>query len=126
MSRSEPLEPIDATGYDECQLDPSPDYLTKADFIDPKTGGWRDLSGTIEKVWIVPLPVRGTSKVEPKPALQFVGMHKKFVIGAVCNRVKIKAQRGDKCEKWPGLKIVMYFDPTVKFGRDTPGGIRIR
>ena len=29
-------------------------------------------------------------------------------------------------EKWPGHRVQIYFDPSVKFGNDTPGGLRIR
>ena len=29
-------------------------------------------------------------------------------------------------EKWAGLRIQLWYDPSVKFGKDTVGGIRVR
>lgn len=32
---------------------------------------------------------------------------------------------GTESSEWPGRRITLYCDPTVKFGKDTPGGTRI-
>lgn len=39
-------------------------------------------------------------------------------------RVLIKAW-GDEAEHWAGKRVTLYLDPTVRFGSDTVGGIRI-
>lgn len=47
----------------------------------------------------------------------------------VCNKVNedaIVRGLGRKVSDWIGKQIVIYFDPSVKFGNQTPGGIRVR
>ena len=36
----------------------------------------------------------------------------------------IKNQYGLETDKWIGKKITLYFDPTIKFGREVTGGVR--
>ena len=36
----------------------------------------------------------------------------------------IKNKYGIETDKWIGKKITLYFDPTIKFGREITGGVR--
>lgn len=36
----------------------------------------------------------------------------------------IKNKYGIDTDKWIGKKITLYFDPSVRFGKETPGGVR--
>ena len=36
----------------------------------------------------------------------------------------IKNKYGLDTESWIGKKITLYFDPTIRFGRETTGGVR--
>lgn len=36
----------------------------------------------------------------------------------------IKNKYGLETDKWIGKKITLYFDPTIRFGRETTGGVR--
>lgn len=49
-----------------------------------------------------------------------------FVLGAKCNRKKLVAMVKDSSSELIGKKIVIYKDPSVKFGRETVGAIRIK
>ena len=35
-----------------------------------------------------------------------------------------KNEYGIDTDKWIGKKITLYFDPSVRFGKETPGGVR--
>lgn len=124
MSKDE-RKVVDANNMKAVQLAPNPDYLSEADFIS-SDGTYRDLKAKIEGVTIEEFPIPGTSKSEMQPVLSFAGKHKRLVIGAKTNRLKLKGKFGDHTSKWKGGEITLYFDPEVTFGRKVVGGIRIR
>jgi hypothetical protein len=42
------------------------------------------------------------------------------------NARAIAALHGDDTDLWPGKYIALFYDPTVKFGEETTGGVRVR
>ena len=55
----------------------------------------------------------------------FVGKRKYWLAGPVSQKV-LKGMFGKYVEDWIGKRITLYVDPTVTFGRETTGGIRVR
>jgi len=49
-----------------------------------------------------------------------------LVLGAKCNRKKLVGMVKDSSSELIGKKIIIYQDPSVKFGRDTVGAVRIK
>lgn len=65
-------------------------------------------------------------KKEECPICYWQEAEKPMILNAT-NMETIKKLVGSPyIEKWAGHRIQIYFDPKVKFGNDTPGGLRIR
>ena len=58
-------------------------------------------------------------------AVFFVGKRRGWLAGPVSQKV-IAGMYGRYVEDWIGKRITLYVDPTVTFGRETTGGIRVR
>ena len=70
-----------------------------------------------------------TFKKEKKPVLYFDEFDLGFVLGAKTNRLKyvsIAKSKGKTPKEMKGEKITIYRDPTVKFGKNVVGAIRIK
>jgi hypothetical protein len=67
-----------------------------------------------------------SGKVEKKLVMHFVGKDKALIL----NRTNCEALEEicgtDDYGAWVGHPVVLYIDPTVKFGGKTVGGLRIR
>jgi hypothetical protein len=65
-----------------------------------------------------------TFKDEEKKVLYFEEFSIGMILGAKINRVKLM----QKCEgkEMKGAKVTIYRDPSVKFGKQTIGAIRVR
>ena len=64
-------------------------------------------------------------KQSAKAMLTFEGAEKPLGAGTAVLSV-IGQLYGNDTRKWPGKLITIYGDPTVKFGADTVGGVRVR
>lgn len=64
-------------------------------------------------------------KSNSKAMITFEGTDKPLGAGTAILSV-IGQLYGNDTRKWPGKLIVLYGDPSVKFGPDTVGGIRVR
>jgi len=49
-----------------------------------------------------------------------------FVLGAKCNRKKLVGMVKENSSELIGKKIIIYNDPSVKFGSQTVGAVRIK
>lgn len=123
MSREKPA-PIDMSGKQACQLMPNPNFLSRKDFLDDEDK-LVDISAKISKITKEELQMPGSSKKELKTVLAFKNATKRLVLNKT-NIVNVKSHYGEPLVDWIGKPVTLYFDPTVKFGRDTVGGVRIR
>jgi hypothetical protein len=61
-----------------------------------------------------------------KACLQFEELDKPFV----CNWTNLEAlariTRSGDTEDWPGHQVILYFDPSVRYGTETKGGLRLK
>lgn len=67
-----------------------------------------------------------TFKEDEKKIAYFNELKWGFVLGAKCNRKKLVGLVKDSSSELIGKKIVIYQDPTVKFGKTVVGAIRIK
>lgn len=84
----------------------------------------KDVTVTIAGVAMESLQIPGRSK-EDKLVLTFEGAKKKAVLNKT-NAIRIAKMYGNDTDDWVGKKITLYFDPSVKFGNDRVGGVRVR
>jgi hypothetical protein len=88
-----------------------------------------DLAGKAAKVVIEEVgmeEIQGDDGKESKLVARFVGKTKALVLNRT-NCESIEAIAGtDDYGRWAGHAVVLYVDPSVKFGGKTVGGIRIR
>ncbi len=67
-----------------------------------------------------------TFKDEEKKVMYFNEIKWGLVLGAKINRKKLVGMVKDSSSELIGKKIIIYHDPTVKFGRETVGAVRIK
>lgn len=70
------------------------------------------------------LPEAGTTAKER--IISFVEIPQKLVCNTTNAKRISKVTGSEFIEDWVGKKIALYFDKTVKFGREVVGGIRVR
>lgn len=116
--------PVDVSDKQACQLLPNPHFLSRSDFID-KGGDLVDRKVDISGITKEELQLPGSSKKELKVVLAFKDRTKRLVLNKT-NIVNVKSHYGEALVDWIGKPVTLYFDPAVKFGRDTVGGVRIR
>jgi hypothetical protein len=89
--------------------------------------GLGDVEVTIEDVLVYDeVAFEAGRKERDIPALKFAGKQKQLVLRAAVNRKTLVRKFGTDTKKWRGQKITLYFDPSVKRGGETVGGIRIK
>ena len=104
-------------------------------FVSPDSTyfGAQDFESLKDKI-IVTIKERGdeeevmntkTMKKEKKGVLYFYEDVKPFICN-VTNGKTLKEAFGEDADNWIGKKIELYYDPKVKFGRDTVGGVRVK
>ena len=85
-----------------------------------------DLVVTIKYVVTEEVIQPSTSKKVRKMTLVFAEIPEKLVCNTT-NAKTIAAMHGSNTvSTWVGKKIALYYDKTVRFGRETVGGVRIR
>jgi len=67
-----------------------------------------------------------TFKEDEKKIAYFNELKWGLVLGAKCNRKKLVSMVKQDASELIGKKIVIYQDPTVKFGKTVVGAIRIK
>ena len=110
------------------------DYLGQWDFDDGK-GGYIEVTVTISSVERYRPPVvrksrDGTPEKNKRIVIGFTGkngkpIRKKWLAGPVSITLLV-GMFGRFVERWIGRKVTLYADPSVKFGRKTVGGVRVR
>ena len=76
-------------------------------------------SVTVEEV------VRGGGKTEKKPHVRFEGKERSLILNRTNAKIVSKLY-GKFTDAWVGKRITLYDDPTVRFGPEVTGGIRVR
>lgn len=98
----------------------NPNYL--GDYSLPQGG---DLVATIDFV-----KQEKVTGVGGKSEVEVVAHFKNGVLPMILNKTNMKTIqklfKSPYIEDWAGRAIQIYYDPTVKFGRETVGGLRIR
>lgn len=85
----------------------------------------RDLIATID--YVQKEKVTGVGgKTEEEVVAHFSDGNKPLILNKTNMKTIQKIYKTPYIEDWKGRKIQIYYDPTVKFGRDTVGGLRIR
>ena len=101
------------------------EFLNQADLADG-FGGFREATVEIEAVPVLYRPrQRKKNEKNNRFVIRFVGKRKAWLSGPATQQV-IAGMYGPYLENWVGKKITLYVDPTVKFGKDTTGGVRVR
>ena len=71
--------------------------------------------------------VRNGMEVSQKVALYFEEKSvKPMVMNKTNSKTMAKLAKSPMMEQWRGTMVQIYYDPTIKFGRDVVGGVRIR
>jgi len=65
-------------------------------------------------------------KKEECPVCHWQEKEKPMILNATNMGIIKKLTGSPYVEQWAGHQVQIYFDPKVKFGSDTPGGLRIR
>ena len=84
----------------------------------------KDATVTIASVAMETLTRPGGNK-EDKLVMTFEGAKKKLVLNKT-NAIRVARLYGNDTDDWRGKTITLYFDPKIKFGRETVGGVRVR
>jgi len=116
--------PVDLSDKVAAQLYLNDDFLAEGDFIGDD-GRYREFVLTVKAVTMDELQLPGRSTKESKVVLAFDKAKKRLV----CNRTNVKAiksHHGKHVKDWLGKKVTVFYNPSIKFGRETVGGVRIK
>ena len=116
--------PVDLSDKQHSQLFLNDDYLGEGDFVG-KDGNYREFKLKIRQVTSEELQLPGRSKKEDKIVLSFDGAKKRLVLNKT-NSAAIKSHHGKHVSDWLNKFVTVFYNPSVKFGRETVGGVRIR
>ena len=97
-----------------------PRFLSDADLV-----GQPEIIATISYTSME--EVRNNMEVSQKVALHFEEKGvKPMVLNKTNSKTVTKLAKSPMMEQWKGTLVQIYFDPSVRFGRETVGGVRIR
>jgi len=104
-----------------------PSYKTVfGSFLKQEDLGGRAATVVIGSVALESVKDQESGQNEKKLVAHFVGKDKSLIINRT-NAEALEAITGsDDYESWVGHPVVLYVDPTIKFGSKTVGGIRFR
>jgi len=85
-----------------------------------------DLTLTLKGIEQTEVPQPKTNKKVKKVVMTFKETDKKMVLNATNREIVAKMLGTYDYTKWPGNKVTLYKDASVKFARETTGGLRIR
>lgn len=97
----------------------NPNYL--GDYSLPPGG---DLIAVIE--YVAQEEVTGTGGKKEIEVVAHLKGQKPFILNKTNMKTIQKIYGTPYIQEWAGRAIQIYYDPTIKFGRDTVGGLRIR
>ena len=117
-------QPVDLSDKVAAQLYLNPDFLAEGDFI-ADGGKYREYELTISAVTMDELQLPGRSEKKEKVVLAFKGRNKRLVLNRT-NVAAIKSHHGKAVKDWIGKSVTVFYNPHVKFGRETVGGVRIK
>src|SRR5678815_4556537 len=69
--------------------------------------------------------IKGKGRDEQKAVMEFAGNLKPMILNKG-NWTRVEVLYGPESDEWLGKKIEIYVDPTVEFGGDIVGGLRLR
>lgn len=98
----------------------NPNYLGGCHFSDGK-----DKIVTIEKTAYEKV-VGDKGRTEEKMVMHFKEDVKPLILNKTNPKIIAELFRSPMLSDWDNKKIQLYFDPSVKFGRDVVGGVRVR
>lgn len=98
----------------------NPNYLGGCHFSDGK-----DKIVTIEKTAYEKV-VGDKGRTEEKMVMHFKEDVKPLILNKTNPKIISELFRSPMLSDWDNKKIQLYFDPTVKFGKDVVGGVRVR
>ena len=98
----------------------NPDYLGEYEFAPGE-----DKIVTIRAVDINEITGTGGKK-DDKPVMHFVEQVKPLILNTTNFKMLTKLFKSPYIEDWCGKQITLYGDPSVKFGGELVGGVRIR
>ncbi len=100
-------------------------YLNESDFFHPETGEIITIVGTISEIKTQKV-TNPSGKSDELPILHF-NECKPLVLSAKINFKNIEsALKSSFIEDWNGKKIELFYDPSVKFGSQRVGGVRVK
>ena len=89
--------------------------------------GLGEVAAEIEDVLIYDAVMFDGGRTERNvPTLKFKDKQKQLVLRTSCNRKALVRMFSSNTQLWRGKVIHIYFDPEVRFGGKTVGGIRIK
>lgn len=118
------MSSVDLSDKVAAQLYLNESFLAEGDFIGPN-GEYREYTLKISAVTMDDLQLPGRSDKASKVVLAFEGRKKRLVANKT-NVVAIKSHYGKHVKDWIGKTVTVFYNPSVKFGRATVGGVRIR
>lgn len=88
--------------------------------------GTREVTVTIEDVKLYDdVAFEAGRKESNVPALKFAGKAKEMILNSV-NRKTLVRLFGLETKDWRGKVVTLFVDPSVRFGRETVSGLRIK
>jgi hypothetical protein len=70
-------------------------------------------------------PIKSDNGEESKAVLHFTARLRPFILN-LCNWTTLETSYGEDSDSWTGKHVEMYFDPTVMYGKERVGGVRVR
>lgn len=86
----------------------------------------KDIIVTIKSIAREDVFLPEANTTEKDRVISFVEIPQKFICNTTNAKRISKVVGSEYIEDWVGKRIALYFDKTVKFGRETVGGIRVR
>jgi hypothetical protein len=96
----------------------------KGDFISAAELGDRRVTMTIARIASTKMDDEKKKKEVEKPVMYFKEVERGLIYCKTIGHC-VAAMFGDNDDKWIGKRITIYNDPTITYGPDTVGGIRI-
>lgn len=98
-----------------------PDYLGEHNMFNGE-----ELTLTIAKAISEEVYNRQKGKSTKEGVLTFKETNKKLVLNKTNSKMIARLYKSKAIEDWAGKRITLFYDTTVKFGRELVGGVRVR
>jgi hypothetical protein len=96
------------------------DYLGECDFLPGE-------EKTVTIATIATNEITGTGgEVSNKPVMRFVEQVKPLIVNTTNFKMMQRLFQSRFIEDWIGKQVILYGDPSIKFGRDVVGGVRVK